>query len=35
MIRKIYNVEPLAWLKDVLKRIQDHSIQNLDELLPC
>ncbi len=32
---KINNVEPLSWLKDVLKRIQDHSIQKLDELLPC
>ena len=31
---KINNVEPLAWLKDVLQRIQDHSIQKLDELLP-
>jgi transposase len=32
---KINNVEPLGWLKDVLQRIQDHSIQKLDELLPC
>jgi transposase len=31
---KINNVEPLGWLKDVLQRIQDHSIQKLDELLP-
>jgi transposase len=31
---KINNVEPLSWLKDVLQRIQDHSIQKLDELLP-
>ncbi len=31
---KINNVEPFAWLKDVLTRIPDHSIQKLDELLP-
>jgi transposase len=31
---KINNVEPLGWLKEVLQRIQDHSIQKLDELLP-
>ena len=31
---KINNVEPYAWLKDVLTRIPDHSIQNLVELLP-
>jgi len=32
---KINNVEPYGWLKDVLSRIQDHSIQKLEELLPC
>lgn len=32
---KINNVEPFGWMKDVLSRIQDHSIQKLDELLPC
>jgi transposase len=32
---KINNVESLGWLKDVLQRIQDHSIQKLDELLPA
>lgn len=32
---RINNVEPLAWMKDVLQRIQDQSIQKLDELLPC
>jgi transposase len=32
---KINNVEPLGWLKDVLQKIQDHSIQKLDELLPA
>lgn len=31
---KIMGVEPFAWLKDVLSRIQDHSIQKLEELLP-
>ena len=31
---KINNVEPLGWLRDVLQRIQDHSIQKFDELLP-
>ncbi|MCK4919534.1 MAG: transposase domain-containing protein [Bacteroidales bacterium] len=31
---KINDVEPFAWLKDVLARIQDHSIQKLEELLP-
>ena len=31
---KINNVEPYAWLKDVLTRIPDHSIQHLEELLP-
>ncbi|MCJ7447983.1 MAG: IS66 family transposase [Bacteroidales bacterium] len=32
---KINNVEPLGLLKDVLQKIQDHSIQKLDELLPA
>ena len=31
---KINNVEPFGWMKGVLQRIQDHSIQKLDELLP-
>lgn len=31
---KIYGVNPLIWLTDVLNRIQDHSILKLDELLP-
>lgn len=31
---KINNVEPTRWLKEVLKRIPDHSIQHLEELLP-
>lgn len=29
------NINPQEWLSDVLKRINDHSIQNLDELLPA
>jgi len=32
---KINNIEPFAWLKDVLQRIHDHSIQKLVELLPA
>jgi hypothetical protein len=32
---KINNIEPYSWLKDTLSRIPDHSIQKLDELLPC
>ncbi len=32
---KINNIEPFSWLKDVLQKIQDHSIQKLDELLPA
>ena len=31
---KINDVEPFSWLKDVLTRISDHSIQKLEELLP-
>ena len=31
---KLNNVEPWAWLKDVLTRLPDHSIQRLEELLP-
>lgn len=31
---KLQNVEPYAWLKDVLTKIPDQSIQNLEELLP-
>jgi len=32
---KINNVEPFSWLKDVLTRIPDYSIQKLEELLPA
>jgi len=31
---KINNVEPLAWLTDVLNRIPDHMASKLNELLP-
>ena len=31
---KLQNVDPYAWLKDVLTKIPDQSIQNLEELLP-
>lgn len=31
---KINNIGPLEWLSNVLKRIPDHSIQRLEELLP-
>ena len=30
---KINDVEPFSWLKDVLTRISDYSIQKLEELL--
>ena len=28
------NVDPQAWLTDVLRRIADHKINKIDELLP-
>jgi transposase len=31
---KLNDVDPQAWLADVLARINDHAIQRLDELLP-
>lgn len=31
---KIWGVNPTLWLTDVLSRIQDHSAQRLEELLP-
>ncbi len=31
---KMNNVDPQAWLADVLARIAEHSFQRLDELLP-
>ncbi len=31
---KLNDIDPQAWLADVLARIADHTIQNLDQLLP-
>ncbi|PZP38796.1 MAG: IS66 family transposase, partial [Azospirillum brasilense] len=31
---KLNNVDPRAWLADVLARIADHPASRLDELLP-
>jgi transposase len=31
---KLNDIDPQAWLADVLARIADHSIQGLDQLLP-
>jgi transposase len=31
---KLNNVDPQAWLADVLARIADHKIHGLDQLLP-
>jgi hypothetical protein len=31
---KLNDVDPQAWLADVLARIADHNIHRLDELLP-
>jgi hypothetical protein len=31
---RLNDVDPQAWLADVLARIADHNIQRLDELLP-
>jgi hypothetical protein len=31
---KLNNVDPQAWLADVLRRINDHPASRLDELLP-
>ena len=31
---KLNDVDPQAWLADVLARINDHNIQALDQLLP-
>lgn len=31
---KVYNVDPRAWLADVLRRMTDHRTARLDELLP-
>jgi transposase len=34
MTAKLNNIDPQAWLADVLGRIADHTIQSLDQLLP-
>ena len=34
MTAKLNDVDPQAWLADVLARIADHAIHRLDELLP-
>jgi transposase len=31
---KMNDVDPQAWLADVLARIAEHPVQQLDELLP-
>ena len=31
---KLNGIDPQAWLTDVLDRIADHKINNIDELLP-
>ena len=31
---RLNNIDPQAWLADVLARINDHNIHNLDQLLP-
>jgi hypothetical protein len=31
---KLNNIDPQAWLSDVLARIAEHPAQRIDELLP-
>jgi hypothetical protein len=31
---KLNDVEPYAWLRDVLTRLPDHPVNRLEELLP-
>ena len=31
---KLNDIDPQAWLADVLARINDHNVQRLDQLLP-
>ena len=31
---KLNDIDPQAWLADVLARINDHAVHRLDELLP-
>src|SRR5207253_10452550 len=35
VIAKLNEVDPQAWLADVLARIGEHPAHSLDELLPC
>jgi hypothetical protein len=34
MTAKLNEIDPLAWLADVLARIADHPVSKLDDLLP-
>ncbi len=34
MTAKMNDIDPRAWLADVLARIADHPVHKLDELLP-
>jgi transposase len=34
MTAKLNDIDPRAWLADVLARINDHAVHRLDELLP-
>jgi len=34
MTAKLNDIDPQAWLADVLARINDHAVHRLDELLP-
>ena len=34
MTAKLNDIDPQAWLADVLARINDHAIHRLDQLLP-
>ena len=34
MTAKLNDIDPQAWLADVLARINDHTVHRLNELLP-
>jgi transposase len=34
MTAKLNDIDPQAWLADVLARVNDHAVHRLDELLP-
>jgi transposase len=34
MTAKLNDIDPQAWIADVLARINDHPVHRLDELLP-